>query len=602
MDDFEIELKNDFLNEAKDLVQTTEASFLELEKNPGDEALIDLIFRFAHNLKGTSRAVGFGQIAELTHVAENILLKIKKKEISVTEKVVSGLLSFNDQVRNMVDGLSENIEREFDNSEILEELRSIEVGETSAVSAEVAPVEDLTDRLSAPPADLFAELQEESFEAQVEESFAQAMSSVAQSPVQVENIIPLVIEKKSPVVEKTEMNKQDKREKKEDETIRVSLGRLEKLANSVGELVILQAAVERALTSRSEDIKTGQALSKLCKDIQELSMSIRMVPLAGTFQKLQRTVRDTSRSLEKKIDLQIIGEETEIDRTVLEHLGDPLVHLIRNAIDHGVETPEERLKAGKAESGIVEVMACHEGNFLVIQITDDGKGMDTDRLRAKAIERGILKPGQNISEQEALNLIFHAGFSTKEQVSEVSGRGVGMDVVKTNIESLGGEIRIQSKLGVGSCFRLMVPLTLAIIDGMILKCGEQLLIIPRNQIHEINRYDVETISYAGEKTPFYTLRNEVLPVFDLGNEVGSNSKEKNILLVVRVSGSPFAIVVEDVIRQQQVVVKPPTAELHGRLGMMGTTILGDGKPAIIFDLVALYGKKSKKQSQYQVAA
>lgn len=295
MDDFEQELKIDFLNEARDLVQTTEASFLELEKRPGDESLIDLIFRFAHNLKGTSRAVGFGQIAELTHVAENILLKIKKKEISVTGTVVSALLSFNDQVRLMIDGLSEDISREFDNQEILSVLTAIESG--TAEETSTAPVEAELESSSLSDAPESSQFPEESQEEDPMLAF-EAQEAVPQ----VQNVIPLVVEQKAPVVVEKVEPKQDKRDKKDEETIRVSVGRLEKLANSIGELVILQASVERALTARAEDIKTGQALAKLCKDIQELSMSIRMVPLAGTFQKLQRTVRDTSRSLGKIID------------------------------------------------------------------------------------------------------------------------------------------------------------------------------------------------------------------------------------------------------------------------------------------------------------
>jgi two-component system, chemotaxis family, sensor kinase CheA len=578
MDDFELELKADFLNEAKDLVASTEASFLELEKHPENENLLDSIFRLAHSLKGTSRAVGFGQMAELTHVAENVLLKLKKKELLVTEAVVNVLLVFNDEIGKMIAGLQEDIGSQFDHVKILADLHSLEQGiDLSSPSAPeaivAAKVEDLeiesTNSL-APDSSLFVE---------------DEVSVVVQ---------PAPVERPAPAVTKSTVKKE-----KDEETIRVSLERIEKLGDSIGELVILQSFVERALSHSPEDMKTARALSKLSKDIQELSMSIRMVPLATTFQKLQRTVRDTSRALNKKIDLRILGEETEIDRTVLEHLGDPLVHLIRNAIDHGVETPEDRIQIGKSPEGVVEVMACHEGNFLVIQITDDGKGMDPQKLCLKAQEKGILKPGQSLSEQDALNLIFHPGFSTKEVVSEVSGRGVGMDVVKTNIEALGGEIKIRSKFGVGSCFRLQLPLTLAIIDGMLVSCGDQTFIIPRNQVHEINRFDESAIHYASEKVPFYQLRDEVLPLFRLSAETGSKSVDSKIILVIRLTGMPYAVALDDVIGQQQVVVKPPTLEIIGKKGMMGTTILGDGKPALILDLVDLYSRRSKTTQSVQ---
>lgn len=570
MDDFEIELKHDFLQEARELLQSTEQSFLELEKDPSNKTLIDAIFRFAHNLKGTSRAVGFGQIAELTHRAENLLLEIKQDKIFANDHIVSTLLLFNDQVRVMIDGLDENLDAVFDCENLMQDLDAIIAGEVTSPAAstfEAAPEASLEAEFTeaAPPAESFEE-------------------------------VPVEMETQATVHKLPEKKEVKKEPRKDDETLRVSLNRLEVLNNLVGELVIIQSVVESSL-SKSGDVKTARSLGKLCKDIQDLSMSLRMVPVGPSFQKLARIVRDTSKLLNKKVDLHLIGEETEIDKTVAESLGDPLVHIIRNAIDHGLETPEERLAAGKPEEGVVEVMAFHEGNFLVIQITDDGKGINGQRLIEKAKSNGIIPENMSLTEQQAIELIFHPGFSTKEEVSEVSGRGVGMDVVKTNIESLGGEVKVRSKLGAGSCFRLMLPLTLAIIDGMLIKAGGQQLVVPKGQIQEVIKLEPDMITKMTGRRPYLTLRNTIVPVFYLEEDWGTLTKgEKvDIALIVRHNDQSFAIGITDIMRQQQVVVKPPTKEIMNKQGVMGTTILGDGKPSLIIDLLNLYSRKLRQE-------
>jgi two-component system chemotaxis sensor kinase CheA len=246
-------------------------------------------------------------------------------------------------------------------------------------------------------------------------------------------------------------------------------------------------------------------------------------------------------------------------------------------------------------------MAFHEGNFLIIQITDDGNGMDPEKLIARARERGLIGAHQQLNDEEAYHLIFLPGFSTKEQVSEVSGRGVGMDVVKTNIESLGGSIRLQSKKGVGSCIRLMLPLTLAIIDGLLIEAGHQRLVVARGQVHEIVRLDAKDIHLAQGKTPFLRLRESVLPLFSLSREIDKNFDQDVICLVVKTPQHHFAVAIKDVSRQQQVVVKPAPLESQNKLGVMGTTILGDGKPCLIIDLVELFGGRGKREALRQAA-
>lgn len=555
MDDLEQELKESFLEEASELLAKSESSFLNLETNPNEKSLLDHIFRLAHNLKGTSRAVGFGEMAELTHKAENLILKLKEGEIAVTPNIVTVLLSFNDRLNEMIMTLKMDVTAKFNNLDVETEIEKALSGELenqakNEASLELAPQNSALEQVET--IEVFASKNE-----------------------------------------RTEVKKDPK---KDDETIRVSLGRLEKLNDLVGELVILQTLVESSLSKVGEN-KTARSLGKLSKEIQDLSMSLRMIAVGPTFQKLSRIVRDTSKILGKKIDLRILGEDTEIDKVVAESLSDPLVHIIRNAIDHGVESPEARIAAGKREEGIVEVLASHEGNFLIIQITDDGNGIDGSKLIERAKAKGLVPRDAIMTEQQGIELIFHPGFSTKDQVTEVSGRGVGMDVVKTNIEALGGEVKVRSQLGVGSCFRLMLPLTLAIIEGMLIESGGQTYVIPKIQIQEVNRVDESKFFNSPGRPPYFKLRDQVIPFFYLENELGFvRSTKSEIAIIVKNGDQHFAVGVSEIFRQQQVVVKPPTKEIIGRTGIMGTTILGDGKPALIVDLLNLYGKKVRKDT------
>lgn len=572
MDDFEIELKRDFLQEASELLTNAEQSFLQLENDRTNGELIDTIFRVAHNLKGTSRAVGFGQIAELTHVAENLLLAIKQGKLSANTSVVSTLLSFNDKVREMVEGLSADLDAEFSYGDLLKELEShlnAGGGETHAAAPVHAPDESAFNEESS---EIENECKNEGeVRPEVQEQSCETMS-----------------QGRTPSGPK-------KRVVKDDETLRVSVQRLEKLNDIVGELVILETQIENTLGKVGE-VKTARSLGKLCKGIQDLAMSLRMVPIGPTFSKLNRVVRDTSGILGKKVNLQLIGEDTEIDKMVVESLGDPLVHIIRNAIDHGIESPQDRLASGKSEEGTVEVMAFHEGNFLIIQITDDGKGINPEVLLRKAREKGIIKENDQLTEMQAIELIFHPGLSSKEEVSEVSGRGVGMDVVRTNIESLGGEVRVQSRVGQGSCFRLMLPLTLAIIEGMLIESRGQIYVIPKSQVQEVIRLEASEITKMTGRVPYLKLRDEVVPVFDLGQDMGGQSNaQSEISLIVKHGELQFGVSINDVIRLQQVVVKPATREISGQQGIMGTTILGDGKPSLILDLLGLYASRVRKE-------
>jgi two-component system chemotaxis sensor kinase CheA len=571
MDDFEKELKVGFLEEASQLLVDAEQCFLALETNPQDGAMLDKIFRLAHNLKGSSKAVGFEDIGVFTHRFESFLLKVKNGEISVGTSVISLLLVCNDHIRMMVDTLKADLDARVDSSELIDRIEAACRGESSE---------------SAPEP-------EAGVEAQSEEIFE------APSPEEIE-LIRLVNHSLVPPEQPSGMNSSvppagsaptPTPASAPEESIRVSLSRLEKLINSVGELVILQTVLrEQSFNSHSHLLrKTIHQMGKVTKEVQDISMSLRMVPLRQTFQKMQRIVRDTAGTLGKRVALSTAGDDTELDKTVLESISDPLVHLIRNACDHGIESPASRLERGKPENGTVHLSAYHQSGKLVIEVRDDGGGIDGARLTAKAIEKGILKPGTVLSEEDAVHLIFHPGFSTKSEVTEVSGRGVGMDVVKTNIEALQGEVQVQTELGKGTVFRVVLPLTLAIIDGMVVRNEGCRFVIPLAHVHETLKPGLEDVKASSTIGEVLLLRGENLPLYRLNVLLGrkkavAKAAHEQIAMVIRYAGQPFAVLVDDILGQQQVVIKEVGSEIQNLSWMSGSAILGDGKPAIIIEM------------------
>jgi two-component system chemotaxis sensor kinase CheA len=386
-----------------------------------------------------------------------------------------------------------------------------------------------------------------------------------------------------------------------DESIRVSLSRVEKLINFVGEIMILNSVLREQLRDADPLIrKTSTQLHKITKEIQDLSMSLRMMPLKPTFQKMQRIVRDTSTALGKDVNLILTGEETEVDKTILECLTDPLVHIIRNSVDHGIEVSEKRLERGKPSAGTVELKAFHQSGKLVIQIKDDGGGIDTERLKTKAIERGVLTAGKELTHQEALHLIFHPGLSTKAEVTDISGRGVGMDVVKTNVEKIQGEIEIESQSGKGSCFTIILPLTLAIVDAMIIREGDAKFVLPLAQVQESLILDPSNIKTARERDEILLLRDQTLPLFRLSKLLGVPTKKTvtdQMIVVSHAGNFSFAVVVDEIIEQTQIVIKTLGSELRNLQGFSGSTILGDGHPALILELIDLVKIDSKKPTR-----
>lgn len=625
MDDFELILKNEFLDEAAQSLTDTEQCFLMLENDPNNVDNLNKIFRLAHNLKGSSKAVGFLDMSAFTHEFESFILKLKNGELSFNTEIISLMLTCNDHLIRMVADLKQDHSAKSDSAELLDRMLYLKSN-----PQEEAPVEEVREEqvvyeepvvVAAQPVPTPEPVAEGTVEIEpnfdllnellgkIPEAAAPAVAPVAvkvapQSVAQAGNVVPL--KPVSPA--KEEAASGGSKGGATEESIRISVGKLESLLNFVGEMVILQSVLKEQTISTENALvrKTAQQIGKVVKEIQDISMSLRMVPIKPTFQKMQRIVRDTAMAVQKDVGIKLIGEDTELDKTVLEKINDPLVHLIRNSVDHGIEPADVRLADGKPAKGLVTLSAAQKSGKLIIEVTDDGGGLNPEKLKKKAIEKGILKPGVELSEKEAYNLIFAPGFSTKDQVSDVSGRGVGMDVVKTNIHELSGEIQIISQLKKGTTFQITLPLSLAIIDGMVISFANDKFVVPLNQVYETLRPKNDQIQYNQSLGHTLMLRGENLPLYRLGDFFNYQSKlvtTDMIALVIRSNTKPYAILVDDILGQYQVVVKKLSAELQNMKGISGSTILGDGKPSFIIEPNDLIKRpKSNTVPKLQVSA
>jgi len=539
---FEEEIRSDFIQEAQESLESVEEAFLKLET--GDLSMVDEIFRLAHNLKGTAKAVGFEHIANFMHSFENLISGIREKTIPVNSTTMSFLLGGKDKL-----------------SKILSKLE-IDHGAKVEVSESIESIE----------------------------SYVKTFLS--------DN------GKKNTDQKSVETNLENSKNLKE-ETLRVSNRKLKNLSDAVGELVIMQSIIkEYSIESSNVDfVRATNQLSKLSKSIQELSMELFMVPVKGTLLKLQRVIRDVAQDLGRPTRVILDGEETEIDKSVLESLYEPLVHIVRNAIDHGLEkTVADRKKSGKPDVGTISISCFHEGGNLIITISDDGRGINPNKIFKLASEKGIVESSADISDREKLNLIFSPGFSTKSTVSQFSGRGVGMDVVMRNVKSLSGDISIQSEVGVGSVFRIRLPLTISVIDGVVGRVAGQNFVFPLNQIEETVLVANHEITYVTGLGHVLNLRGDSIPVWILSDVMGleadqSPSFSGKTILIAEASGVRFGVAVEKLEKQQQVLVKVLSKEVPNRNIYLGSSILGTGLPALIIDLLKFYQHKLEDSVQ-----
>jgi len=632
-----------FFDESFEGLDTMEELLLSQNEGEADHESINTIFRAAHSIKGGSATFGFTPVAEFTHILESLLDEMREGQRDVTTEAISLLLQSVDCLREMLTSLQEDGECDATMSQELgkqflamgdepgagdsAEATADKPAETNEATDDVnsnqwlikfVPEEQIDEvfewvidecelSISHPKADNKAEGTEpESPQAAVEETTetTEVSTASADNP-KVENI---EVSKSTAVAKQAKPKKEINRAAS---SIRVGIEKVDSLINLVGELVITQSMLSQVGTDfdvkQLEVLRLGLTqLEQNTRELQESVMQIRMMPISFAFNRFPRMVRDTAMQLNKKIDLQISGEHTELDKTVMERIGDPLVHLVRNSLDHGIETPAERLEKGKPETGTVKLDAFHQGGNILIEITDDGQGINAARVFAKAVEKGLVSASDKLSDQEVYKLLFEPGFSTAEVVTDVSGRGVGMDVVKRNINILGGSIDVFSEPDKGSTFSIRLPLTLAILDGQLIRVGEQIFVVPLMSVTESLQIREEQISCVGGEMDLYQLRDDYVPIIDIADEFGFEKDrvelEESLLVVVEGENQKIGLLVDELQAQQQVVIKSLEVNYKPIQGISGATILGDGRVALILDVVGFIRQAKQHKKNVSSAA
>jgi len=611
------EVLQEFLVESYENLDQLEQDMVSLEERPEETEIIASIFRTIHTIKGTCGFLGFSKLEKVTHTGENLLSLLRDGHWKINRPIADALLHTGDAVREML-GHIETTETEGDTdySDLITELERLQkTGGLEDGSSEVeAPDDQAMNAVDATPAeeaateepdDEASELAEDldaKSEDEAEPATQEAVETVAEAAVQAAESAARSVapSPKAAQAEQAQQRAADAGKGAAEQAIRVDVGLLDKLMNLVGELVLARNQILQYGNSQQDPIfvSTTQRLNVLTTELQENVMKTRMQPIGNIWNKLPRVVRDLANSCGKKIRLEMEGKDTELDKTLIEAIKDPLTHLVRNAVDHGVEGPEDRLAAGKHEEGVLLLRAFHEGGMVNIEIADDGGGINTDAIRSKAVRNDLITQDQadNMGEREVANLIFKAGLSTAKQVTNVSGRGVGMDVVRTNIEKIGGTIEIQSRQGHGTTFRIKIPLTLAIIPAQVVTAAQNRFAIPQVSLLELLRLEGNEAAHGIELihgTPVYRLRGNLLPLIYLNHELGLPQKEQDPdnpivnIVVLQADERDFGLVVDSINDTEEIVVKPLGSELKGLNTYAGATIMGDGAVALILDVIGL---------------
>ncbi len=575
------DLLREFLTETSENMGQLDVQLVQLEQNPNNPELLSSIFRLVHTIKGTCGFLGLPRLEKVAHAGENVLGKFRDGELEVTPLAVTLILRSMDVIKYLLGELETNEkEPDGDDAILIADLNAMAEGRMhgAAPSPVTAPtMAPAATENVAPP--------------QTEPAFTAALSD---EPVAADKpAAPAAAKSNLPAAAGDDHGA--KESAVANQSIRVNVSLLENLMTMVSELVLTRNQLLQILRKQKESEFAAplQRLNHVTSELQEGVMKTRMQPIGNAWSKLPRIIRDLSQELGKKIDLQMIGAETELDRQVLELIKDPLTHMVRNSADHGIELPADRVKAGKPEIGRVTLHAFHEGGHIIIEISDDGKGLALDRIKAKAVQNNIASEAElaGMSDQQIMQFIFKAGFSTAAQVTSVSGRGVGMDVVKTNIEKIGGTVDLHSALGKGSRFQIKIPLTLAIVSALIVECAGERFAIPQISVVELVRtsahseHRIERIN----ETPVLRLRNRLLPLVSLRkllrlDEDASRAENDCFIIVAQVGPTTFGIMVDRVFDTEEIVVKPVTPLLRNITMFSGNTILGDGSVIMILDL------------------
>ena len=609
-DEPDYELIGEFIEEGSDLIAKAEEALLMLETDPDDMDAVGMVFRAFHTIKGTSAFLELAIIADMGHHAESLLSRVRDREIRYT----GGYADLSLRALDMLKALIERVQEALGGTALMkppgydELLTVLSAPEAAGVSEDAgdAPLprvgdllvaqgkvsrEDVEQTVASPRVGDIMVAQGAATREQIEN----AAGSGEEAPLGVK----LVKAQQASVKDVSQALRTQQRMKNPqnvvDSSVRVSTSRLDRLIDMVGELVIAHSMVAQddiVINGNNHDLikKIGHT-TKIVRELQDMSMSLRMVPLKATFNKMARLVRDVSRKTGKQVHLVTDGEETEIDRNLVDVINDPLVHMIRNAVDHGIEAPEMRRENGKEETGQVKLAAYHSAGNVVVEIQDDGKGLDREVILNKAIQNGLVSEGAALSDRDIFNLVFEPGFSTAAEVTDVSGRGVGMDVVRKNIESLRGQVEIHSIKGVGSTFKMSLPLTLAIIDGMVVKVGCETYVIPTVSIIKSIKPEPQDIATVYGRGEMISMQGKLIPLVRLvdlyGLEGEPDDDEHMLVVIVEDEHHKAGLVIHELVGRQQVVIKTLGETMRHIPGISGSAIMPNGRVGLILDVGSL---------------
>ena len=584
------ELVGDFILEAREHLQTVESGLLVLEKEPTNPETLNAVFRSFHTIKGLAGFLEFAHIQAVSHEVETILDLARTGQLVLSPNLVDLTLESADFVSKEVLRIESQLHgqdpgEEQDPWSLLDRVRKVIAGDHSAppelrreapVKADeakavvpVVPVVSLVPVFKVPQPEIAAKTTEES-----------ASIAIAANPD----------------------GKSKKAVATDTHAIRVDTAKLDYLLDMVGEMVIAESMVrldpDLSGTKNTRLQRNLNQLRRVTEEVQKVAMATRLIPVGTLFQRVNRLVRDTSRKAGKMAEVELVGEDTQLDKTIIEELTDPIMHMVRNSIDHGIEAPADRIQAGKPQSGRVQLKAYRQADHIQIEIVDDGRGLNKDKILAKARERGLIGDTVHLTDSEIFQLIFEPGFSTAEKVTDISGRGVGMDVVKKQIQKLRGKIEIKSTQGEGTTFYLKLPLTLAIVDGLVVGVGKERYILPIYSVHEMFRPMENQVSTVQGRGEMVMVRNHLLPLIRLHRSLGVKPKNEDVLqtllIVAETEGRRFVLMVDEFIGKQEVVIKSLGASIKNTPGIAGGAILGDGRVGLILDLEAIYVERSKR--------
>jgi two-component system chemotaxis sensor kinase CheA len=598
------EVVKEFLVESTENLDQLDRDFLALESSPGDPMRLAAIFRTIHTIKGTSGFLAFGRLEKLTHAGESLLSKLRDGALTLNAPMTSALLAMVDRVRRMLASIEAgNGEGDTAIDDMIATLLAFADGQPGAAGhdaapadaapaesapAEAAPEAPAVSAAAPPPAPVAAASEPAAPVAPA----APAAAPPAAAPAAAAAAPPKAVAPAPTKAAKADDDAPESGPSLADNSVRLDVSLLDRLMNLVGELVLARNQILRLSVDSEDALLAGasQRLSMVTTELQQSVMKTRMQPIGSVWNKLPRVVRDVAMKCGKQVRVEMVGKGTDLDRTILEAIKDPLTHIVRNAVDHGLESPDARATAGKARTGTITLCAFHEGGQVNIEIADDGRGIDVEAVRDKAVQRGLVpaERAARMSDREVARFVFLPGFSTAKVISSVSGRGVGMDVVKTNVEKIGGTVDIESTFGVGTTIRIKIPLTLAIVPALIVECADERYAIPQVSLLELVRLQPEQKGRQLEHlhgVAFYRLRGNLLPLVDLRAVLGRpGAAEASHIVVLQANGQQFGLLVDAVRDTEEIVVKPLGKELKSLNAFAGATIMGDGRVALIVDV------------------